>query len=232
MLERLNGAGVALAAPFFVWLAGIAVTLLPLGFYAPAYVYAGKTAVCAALVAALRPWRFVRCGGTWRDVALGVLVGLAVYVLWAWPECVPWDGVTAWYRRWLVMPIGGMPDYAASWCYAWDRSPALAAAKLVGSAFVIAPIEEFFFRGCLMRWLSQRDWQGLPLAAGGRQAFWATAIVFAFEHDRFVAGLLAGLAYGGLAVRTNSLRAPIAAHVTTNLILGLHVLLADAYHFW
>ena len=232
MLERLNGAGVALAAPFFVWLAGIAVTLLPLGFYAPAYVYAGKTAVCAALVAALRPWRFVRCGGTWRDVALGVLVGLAVYVLWAWPECVPWDGVTAWYRRWLVMPIGGMPDYAASWCYAWDRSPALAAAKLVGSAFVIAPIEEFFFRGCLMRWLSQRDWQVLPLAAVGRQAFWATAIVFAFEHDRFVAGLLAGLAYGGLAVRTNSLRAPIAAHVTTNLILGLHVLLADAYHFW
>ena len=231
-LERLNGAGVALAAPFFVWLAGIAVTLLPLGFYAPAYVYAGKTAVCAALVAALRPWRFVRCGGTWRDVALGVLVGLAVYVLWAWPECVPWDGVTAWYRRWLVMPIGGMPDYAASWCYAWDRSPALAAAKLVGSAFVIAPIEEFFFRGCLMRWLSQRDWQGLPLAEVGRQAFWATAIVFAFEHDRFVAGLLAGLAYGGLAVRTNSLRAPIAAHVTTNLILGLHVLLADAYHFW
>ena len=231
-LERLNGAGVALAAPFFVWLAGIAVTLLPLGFYAPAYVYAGKTAVCAALVAALRPWRFVRCGGTWRDVALGVLVGLAVYVLWAWPECVPWEGVTAWYRRWLVMPIGGMPDYAASWCYAWDRSPALAAAKLVGSAFVIAPIEEFFFRGCLMRWLSQRDWQGLPLAAVGRQAFWATAIVFALEHDRFVAGLLAGLAYGGLAVRTNSLRAPIAAHVTTNLILGLHVLLADAYHFW
>ncbi len=232
MLERLNGAGVALAAPFFVWLAGIAVTLLPLGFYAPAYVYAGKTAVCAALVAALRPWRFVRCGGSWRDVALGVLVGLAVYVLWAWPECVPWEGVTAWYRRWLVMPIGGMPDYAASWCYAWDYSPALAAAKLVGSAFVIAPIEEFFFRGCLMRWLSQRDWLGLPLAAVGRQAFWTTAIVFAFEHDRFVAGLLAGLAYGGLAVRTNSLRAPIAAHVTTNLILGLHVLLADAYHFW
>lgn len=232
--ERLGvtRAGFALAAPFFVWLAGIAATFLPLGFYAPAYVYAGKTAVCAALVLALRPWRFVRCGGTWRDVALGVLVGLAVYVLWAWPECVPWEGVTAWYRRWLVMPIGGMPDYAASWCYAWDRSPALAAAKLVGSAFVIAPIEEFFFRGCLMRWLSQRDWQGLPLAAVGRQAFWATAIVFAFEHDRFVAGLLAGLAYGGLAVRTNSLRAPIAAHVTTNLILGLHVLLADAYHFW
>ena len=232
--ERLGvtRAGFALAAPFFVWLAGIAATFLPLGFYAPAYVYAGKTAVCAALVLALRPWRFVRCGGTWRDVALGLLVGVAVYVLWAWPECVPWPGVTEWYRRWMVMPIGGMPDYTASWCYAWEASPMLAVVKLVGSAFVIAPIEEFFFRGCLMRWLSQRDWRGLALNAVTRQAFWATALVFAFEHDRFVAGLLAGLAYGALAVRTGSLAAPIVAHVTTNLILAIHVLAAGAYHFW
>ena len=232
--ERLGvtRAGFALEAPFFVWLAGIAATFLPLGFYAPAYVYAGKTAVCAALVLALRPWRFVRCSGTWRDIVLGVLVGVAVYVLWAWPECVPWAGVREWYYRWLVMPIGGMPDYAASWCYAWGHSPALAVAKLIGSAFVIAPIEEFFFRGCLMRWLSQRDWRGLVLNAVTRQAFWATALVFAFEHDRYVAGLLAGLAYGGLAVRTGSLAAPIAAHVTTNLILAIHVLAMGAYHFW
>lgn len=228
----MTHAGFALAAPFFLWLGGIALTLLPLGFYAPAYIYAGKTALCAALALALRPWRFANCAGRRGDLVLGALVGLAVYALWALPESTPWPAVTEWYRRWLVMMPGTLPDYSASWCYAWGHSPALAIAKLIGSAFVIAPIEEFFFRGLLMRWLTQRDWQGLPLAAVSRHAFWATALVFAFEHDRFVGGLLAGLAYGGLAVRTNSLRAPIVAHVVTNFLLGLHVLLLDAYGFW
>ena len=191
-----------------------------------------ETALCAALALALRPWRFANCAGRRGDLVLGALVGLAVYALWALPESTPWPAVTEWYRRWLVMMPGTLPDYSASWCYAWGHSPALAIAKLIGSAFVIAPIEEFFFRGLLMRWLTQRDWQGLPLAAVSRHAFWATALVFAFEHDRFVGGLLAGLAYGGLAVRTNSLRAPIVAHVVTNFLLGLHVLLLDAYGFW
>lgn len=222
----------ALAWPFFLWLAGIALLLLPHGFDFPAYVYAAKTVLCAALALALRPWRFAPCGRTRGDVAAGLLFGLAIYVLWALPESTPWPAVTGFYRRWLVMMPGALPDYGASWCYAWDASPVLSTVKLIGSAFVIAPIEEFFFRGFLMRWLTQRDWQGLPLAAVSKGAFWATALVFAFEHDRFVMGLMAGLVYGALAVRTGSLRAPILAHVTTNLLLGLHVLLFDAYGFW
>lgn len=223
----------ALTWPFFLWLAGIAVLLPPHGFDFPAQVYAVKTVLCAGLVLALRPWRFVPCGkGVRGDVAVGLLLGFAVYVLWALPESTPWPAVTDFYRRWLVMLPGSLPDYSASWCYAWDAHPVLAVLKLIGSAFVIAPIEEFFFRGFLMRWLTQRDWLGLPLAAVSKHAFWATAFVFAFEHDRFVMGLVAGLAYGALAVRTNSLRASIVAHVLTNLLLGLHVLLLDAYGFW
>lgn len=222
----------ALAWPFFLWLAGLAVLLPPHSFDFPAYVYAAKTMLCAGLVLALRPWRFAPCGGRREDIVAGLLIGFAVYVLWALPESTPWPEVTALYRRWLVMMPGALPDYGASWCYAWEAHPVLATVKLIGSAFVIAPIEEFFFRGFLMRWLTQRDWRNLPLAAISKHAFWATALVFAFEHDRFVMGLVAGLAYGALAVRTGSLRASIAAHVLTNLLLGLHVLLLGAYGFW
>lgn len=222
----------ALTWPFFLWLAGIAVLLPPHGFDLPAYVYAAKTVLCAVLALILRPWRFASCAKTRGDLAAGLLLGLAVYVLWALPESTPWPAVTELYRRWCVMMPGSLPDYGASWCYAWGAHPVLATLKLIGSAFVIAPIEEFFFRGFLMRWLTQRDWQGLPFAAVSKHAFWATAFVFAFEHDRFVMGLVAGLAYGALAVRTNSLRASVVAHVLTNLLLGLHVLLLDAYGFW
>ncbi len=227
----------ALTVPFFTWIAGIVLLMLPLGFdtfQAAAWVYAGKTCLCAGLLFFFRPWRFVSCQPTRGDWVLGVLIGLAVYILWALPESTPWQSVTDFYYRWCVMMPGTLPDYSLSEAYAWNwhLSPTLAVLKLIGSAFVIAPIEEFFFRGWLMRWLSQRDWRALPLAKVTRDAFWITAVVFAFEHDRFVGGLLAGVAYGALAVRTNSLRASIIAHSLTNLILGLQVLLFDAYRFW
>lgn len=225
-------ADVALVGPFVLWLVGILVLFVGGGFDFPVYVYSVKSVVCAGAVMVLRPWRFVQCNGNRGDVLLGVLIGLAVYVLWAVPESTPWQGVTEFYQRWLVMMPGGMPDYSSSMCYAFETHPVLAIVKLIGSAFVIAPIEEFFFRGWLMRWLTQYDWQSVELRQVSRQAFWTVVVVFALEHDRFVGGALAGMAYGALAVRTNSLRAPIIAHVVTNLILGIHVLVFDAYRFW
>ena len=222
----------ALTWPFFAWLAGIALLLFPHSFDFPACVYAVKTFFCAGLFLLFRPWRFVDCRATHAALLAGILFGFVVYVLWVLPECHPWPNLLDFYRRWLVMFPGSLPDYSASWCYAWDSSPTLALIKLLGSAFVIAPIEEFFFRGFLMRWLTQRDWLRLPLGNVSRQAYWSVALVFAFEHDRWVGGLIAGLVYGVLAIRTNSLRAPIIAHVTTNFLLGLHVILFDAYGFW
>ena len=222
----------ALVLPFALWIGGIVLLLFPHSYDAPAYLYAAKTALCALALALLKPWRHAPCAKQRGDLSLGLLVGLAVYALWALPESTPWPTVTTWYRRWLVMLPGALPDYSASWCYAYPSHPLLALVKLVGSAFVIAPIEEFFFRGWLMRSLTQRDWQELPLGKVSTAAFWATVAVFAFEHDRFLGGALAGLAYGALARNTGSLRAPIIAHVTTNLLLGLQVLLAGHYHFW
>lgn len=222
----------ALTWPFFLWIAGIVLLFLPHSFDFPAYVYAAKTVLCAGLTLTLKPWRYVPLHAVKGDWALGLLIGIAIYVLWALPESTPWPAVTETYRRWLVMMPGTLPDYSASWCYAYSEHPALAIIKLIGSAFVIAPIEEFFFRGCMMRWLSEKAWHHLPFSAVTRYAFWVTAVVFALEHDRYVGGLLAGIAYGALAIRTGSLRASIIAHVVTNLLLGLHVLLFDAYGFW
>ncbi len=222
----------ALVLPYAVWVAAIALTMAVGGYMTPSYVYAGKTVLCGILLAALRPWRYASCAKSPWAVTAGVLFGIVVLVLWVLPEILPWPWMTEWYRRWLVMMPGTLPDYSASWCYAWQNGPALAILKLIGSAFVIAPAEEFFFRGWLARWLTQRDWKALPLQAVSRQAFWVTALVFAFEHDRYAAGLLAGLVYGALTVRTGSLRAAIVAHVTTNLLLGIYVLVSGDYGFW
>jgi uncharacterized protein len=109
---------------------------------------------------------------------------------------------------------------------------AAGAAKLAGSAAVIAVIEEFFFRGFFYRWLRAGRFWTVPLARFDAQAFWTVAGVFALEHDRWFAGLAAGVAYGFLAVRTGDVWAAAVAHGVTNLLLGLYVLASGQYGFW
>ena len=59
---------------------------------------------------------------------------------------------------------------------------------------------------------------------------WTTAL-FALEHDRYLAGAMAGAAYGALAIR-KGLGAAIVAHVTTNLVLAVYVIARSEWAFW
>ena len=59
------------------------------------------------------------------------------------------------------------------------------------------------------------------------------AAVFAAEHGSLaVPGLLAGLAYGLLFIRTRDVWAACLAHATTNLALGAYVLSTGHWEFW
>ena len=167
--------------------------------------------------AALSPLRFFT----------GLLAGILVTVLWIVPEISPF------YRTWFCWPIGSLP--AAS----TDPSPydpavcgwTLTVAKLVGSAFVIAPVEEVFFRSFLYRWLQKRDFLSIPLSRFDLSAFLWMVFLFTLEHDRPLAAALAGAVYGFAAIRFG-LASAIIAHVTTNLLLALHVIFSGAWAFW
>ena len=167
--------------------------------------------------AALSPLRFFT----------GLLAGILVTVLWIVPEISPF------YRMWFCWPIGSLP--AAS----TDPSPydpavcgwTLTVAKLVGSAFVIAPVEEVFFRSFLYRWLQKRDFLSIPLSRFDLSAFLWMVLLFTLEHDRPLAAALAGAVYGFAAIRWG-LTSAIIAHVTTNLLLALHVIFSNSWSFW
>jgi CAAX prenyl protease-like protein len=157
----------------------------------------------------------------------GLLVGILVTVLWIVPEISPF------YRTWFCWPLGSLPaattapsPYDPAVC-GWT----LTVAKLVGSAFVIAPVEEVFFRSFLYRWLQKRDFLSIPLARFNLSAFLWMVFLFTLEHDRPLAAALAGAAYGFAAIRWG-LASAIIAHVTTNLLLGLHVIYHNAWQFW
>ena len=157
----------------------------------------------------------------------GLLVGVIVTVLWIVPE------ISTFYRIWCCWPIGSLPaashhpsPYDPAVC-GW----ALTITKLIGSAFVIAPVEEVFFRSFLYRWLQKRDFRAVPLSRFNLSAFLWMVFLFTLEHDRPFAAALAGALYGLAAIRWG-LASAIAAHVTTNLLLALHVIFSNSWAFW
>lgn len=239
--------------PFAVWIGVIAVlqaleagSLLPRWGYA--WAYALKAVVCAGLFIALRPWR-VYPALRLRNLPLATLLGVGVAVLWILPE-TPWaarvaPAVQQFYHRWLIMMPGVFPDYfnpsyypalppghralafspeEAGWC--------LTLSRLAGSACVIAVIEEFFFRGFLYRWLRSGAFWKLSLTVFDASAFWTVVAVFGLEHDRWLMGAVAGVVYGGLAVRAGDIWAAAWAHGLTNFLLGVYVVASRQYGFW
>ena len=206
-------------APYAAWMAFM--FMLP----ANAANYALRTAVASLLlVPFLRSRRFML--PSFKAVFAGLLAGVAVCVLWVVPEHCGWD----WYREWMI--LGGLPaegeasPYDPSVC-GWP----LTLARLVGSAFVIAPIEEIFFRDFLYRRLQRADWQAVDRRVFDLSAFlWMTAL-FALEHNRIVVGALAGAAYGLLYMRFGLFSAALA-HVITNLLLALYVIFTGNWAFW
>lgn len=165
---------------------------------------------------------------TLSDIAIGIAAGLFVFAFWVAPAG------SEWYQKWLVMPIGRIPEgtspspYDPAACGWW-----LTLAKLFGSAFVIAPVEELFFRSFLYRWvqMAKDGWTSAPLSRLDLGAFAWMVALFAVEHAEFSVAAACGVVYGLLAVR-RSLKSAICAHVTTNLVLGLYVIFLGHWNFW
>lgn len=217
--------------PFLAWIG----LMYALGEPA-AWKYALRTGLCLALFLGLHPWTGYR-GPELRDLMWGVPVGVAVLVAWIGLE-TPWaaarmPGLQEFYLRWLVFPLGELPPLPEASPYAPQTCGwALALVRLGGSALVIASIEEFFWRGFLYRWLVRRRFLSVGLGRFELQAFLITVAVFGLEHQRWLAGIVAGAAYGGLIIHRKNIWGAVIAHVVTNLLLGLYVLSSGSYTFW
>ncbi len=224
---QLRSATFAAVVPFAVWMALL--FMLP----QTAVGYATRTALTAAALACFASrgmlnWLF---SSPRLHLLDSFSVGVLVCILWIVPEFF------ACYRDFSILGAiglgGGAVDASAPSPYdpntcGWG----LTIVKLVGSAFVIAPVEEIFYRSFLYRWLQKSDW-----LAVGQQKFDLSAFIwmvglFALEHHtRLVAGAMAGVFYGWLAVKRGIVPAMIA-HAVTNLLLGIYVIVTRSWHFW
>jgi CAAX prenyl protease-like protein len=221
---------VAHVVPFIAWLLLMAV----LG-EATAVKYALRAAFCFALLLLLRPWRWY---APFRGKHVLPSVGVGVLVFGAWIAletdfAARWSGLHGLYLLlghlppWKMAELGADTTYAPEVC-GWP----LTIVRILGSGFVISVIEEFFWRGCIYRFLIDRNFLSVDLGKYDSLMFLLVVIAFGLEHQRWIAGIVAGYAYGRLLLQTRDVWAACIAHAVTNVLLGVYVVWSGKYAFW
>ena len=159
---------------------------------------------------------------------LSIGVGIAVFALWIAPE-VLWPD----YRsHWLFSnSITGTPSSSLDSVH--RDSLMVLVFRTIRAAVLVPIIEELFWRAWLMRWLIRPDINSVPLGAWTMTSMLISVVLFASEHGPYwEVGLLAGLFYNLLMVRTKSLGDCILAHGVTNGILSAYVIATGQWHYW
>ncbi len=135
-----------------------------------------------------------------------------------------WRGVVAGVFAGLAVFLVWIAPEAFGWVQVAEK-PAVPHPyiQLLGSALVIATAEELFFRDWLYNWLAE-SWSR-------RSAALIMLALFAVEHDKYLCALAAGAVYFALYLRKGLVSA-IAGHITTNLALGVYVILTNRWYFW
>ncbi len=191
-----------------------------IGGSAKFWFYVIKTVVVAWMLWEARP--FAR-ELSWNISLEAVLVGAAIFGVW-----VSLDG---YYPRIVKLGQGWNPhdQFGTNSTVAWF----FALAHLAGSSIVVPPAEELFYRSFLYRYFVKTDFEKMPLGQFHPLSFAVTSILFGIVHpDRWVAGILCGLAYQWLVVRNNRIGDAITAHAITNFLLGIWVIWRWAWNFW
>ena len=155
-------------------------------------------------------------------------LGIAVFVLWIAPDAL----IPGWRTHWLFSNsiVGTIqstvaPEWRSDWMVLIFRT--------IKAAVLVAIIEELFWRGWLMRWLINPNFEPIPLGTYNAQAFWITAVLFALEHGSYwEVGLLTGIIYNWWMIRTKSLGDLIVTHGVTNLALSIYVIQFEQWQYW
>jgi CAAX prenyl protease-like protein len=153
------------------------------------------------------------------DLAIACMLGFVVYVLWIALDA-PWMVLGS-----PTSPTSMSTDYGT-------HALAITTARLLGLVVVVPIIEELFWRSFVMRWLTHQQFLSVDPRTVSRFAFWSTAVLFALEHNQWLAGLVAGVAFNWLYMRTRSVGVAILAHAVANACLGFHILHFNRWDLW
>ena len=236
--DRATGVRSWLASPAFVRILPFALFMFflavssmlpppepaPPGQFDSRWVYAIRTLAVGALLAVL--WtRFGELNAglrmNVRDWLWAIVSGAAVFVVWIHLD-----------HGWFVLGDSAGRTFDPREHGGDALHMPLTILRLLGLAVVVPVAEELFWRSFVMRWLQQQEFLALAPEAVGMRAIAISSVLFALEHTQWLAGLVAGVVYAWIYVRTGKLWAAIVSHAVTNTMLGAWILVARDWRFW
>lgn len=212
--------------------------ILPFALYM-AFLALGQLLQSLAPVVDWRWWYVLQIGAALLVMAAYArsYVELADIAGFGWPAGLRAVGVgAAAFVAWIALdlPWAGGGDSAGFEATKGDGSIdwMLVGLRLFGAAAVVPLMEELFWRSFILRWIERRDFLYQVPATVGLRALVLSSLLFGLEHELWLAGIVAGLAYGGLYMRSGNLWSPVVAHATTNLLLGVWVVATASWRYW
>lgn len=170
-----------------------------------------------AMAAALLWFRRIYAHWDWSWSWPSVGIGVVVFVLWLALERLAPGGAE----------IG-------SGIAAMDLGEAVlwVGARIVGSVLLVPLVEEMAFRGYLLRRLAAADFEAAGTHRFNWVAFLLSSAAFGLLHGRWLAGTVAGMGYALAFYRGGRLGDAVVAHMTTNGLIALMVLVTGAWSLW
>jgi len=220
LLEKIfsSSPSIARVAPFAVFLA-LTFCQGHFGASSAYWFYLAKTIVGAWLIWEMRP---VVSEMRWAISWEAIVVSVAIFAVWV--------GLDPYYQHLTKSGPAWNPNVefgegsALAWLFILTR--------LLGSTFIVPPLEEVFYRSFLYRCIASQNFLSVPLNRFLPFPFFATAIAFGFSHNEWLAGILCGAAFQWLVIRKNRLGDAMTAHAITNFLLGVWIVWKQAWNFW
>lgn len=203
----------ALLSPFLALMATRMITsATSSGFIA---LYPLQVAVVAITLFYFR--KFYR-GLGWQWSWYGPAIGVFIFAIWIFlePDLDDNKNSIAWGLSNLSSPA------AATWLFF----------RTAGSIVTVPLAEELAFRGYLIRKLIKNDFENAPLGQFTWFSFIASSILFGLMHERWLAGVVAGMAYALALYRRGHIGDAVIAHMTTNALIAIVVLSQHKWSLW
>ncbi len=163
-----------------------------------------------------------------RRSTASIAIGVLVFVIWIGP-----DLLIPGYRNLPLFSNSLLGHVHSSLGESALRNPWILTGRSARAIFIVPIVEELFWRGWLMRWIINNDFEQVPLGAYAPSAFWITALLFASEHGSYWdVGLVTGVIYNLWMVRTKSLPDCMLTHGVTNGLLSAYVIAAGQWQYW
>lgn len=166
--------------------------------------------------AALWHYRKVYRQWDWSWSGSSFAIGFGVFAVWLWLE--PASTNTAMQNALANMSSGAERTWLAF--------------RIVGSVLLVPVAEELAFRGYLTRRLIATDFEGVRPDHFTWLSFIGSSLAFGLVHGRWLAGTLAGMAYAMAVYRRGRLADAIVAHMTTNGLIALYVIIWGEWSLW